>query len=98
VTERAENARIDSAEYLKLFGFPRSRCRASELWEHLFRRLRPNDLVLDRLFEPLETISQHGTLASRICTALGDSFSMQDLKQVYEQVADCLDRREPFQP
>ncbi len=98
VSDRAERAWIDSPDFLKHFGFQRGRCRGRELWAHLFKHLQREDITLDSLFAPLEIIAEHGTLASRICTALGDAFAMEDLKDVYEEVADCLDHWEPFQP
>ncbi len=98
VTDKAECAWIESPDYLSHFGFKRVRCRGSELWAHLFNRLQREDTTLDSLFAPLEIIAEHGTLATRICTALGSEFSLEDLKDVYEEVADCLDHWEPFQP
>ncbi|MCS7465969.1 glutamate-cysteine ligase family protein [Stieleria sp. ICT_E10.1] len=98
VSERAENAKIDSPDYLKLFGYPRSSCRAGDLWAFLLERMKRNDEVLDSLFAPLQVITDQGTLATRICAALGKKFTLDDLKDVYDEVADSLDHWEPFQP
>lgn len=98
VTESAENTVIESAEFLRHFGYSGAHCRSSDLWIHLFGLLQGNDDALDNLFAPLKVISDHGTLATRICTALGDSFSIEDLKDVYDEVSDSLDHWEPFRP
>ncbi len=98
VSVKAENAVIEDSAFLTAFGFDRSRCKASELWSRLLDRMRREDTTLDNLYAPLQVISEHGTLATRICDALGDEFSSEDLVNVYDQVADCLDHWEPFQP
>ena len=98
VSVKAEGALIENADFLKAIGIDRSRCRAGEIWRLLLDRARRVDTTLDNLFAPLEVISEHGTLATRICHALGDRFSQEDLLNVYDQVADCLIRWEPFAP
>ncbi|QDV42795.1 Carboxylate-amine ligase YbdK [Stieleria neptunia] len=98
VSERAEHAKIESPDYLKLFGYSRSSCRAGDLWAFLLDRMKRHDEVLDSLFAPLQVITDRGTLATRICAALGKKFTLDDLKDVYDEVADSLDHWEPFQP
>ena len=98
VTAKAECAEITSAEFLRLFDYPGERCQARDLWAHLFGQIQRTDETLDSLFAPLKLIADHGTLATRICTALGKTFSLEDLKDVYEELSDSLDQWEPFRP
>ncbi len=98
VTIDAENAIVDDPVFLAALGVEPRRCRAGELWRQLLERVRHQDTSLSSLYAPLEIIAQHGTLATRIAAALGESSSADDLRNVYDQLADCLDRGEPFQP
>lgn len=98
VTVKAERAVITDTEFLRLFSIDGSRIEAGLLWQHLFERLRPHDSALDSLFAPLQIIADQGTLATRIKSALGREFTRDDLVNVYEQVADCLEHWEPFSP
>ncbi|WP_182871163.1 carboxylate-amine ligase [Rhodopirellula sp. JC639] len=98
VSERAENAVIQSPEFLRLFGHSGSSCRAGDLWAKLLDRMKRHDEVLDSLFAPLEVITDRGTLATRIVAALGKRFTLEDLKAVYDEVADSLDHWGPFEP
>jgi hypothetical protein len=61
-------------------------------------RVRKSDSSLDNQDAPIEIIQQYGTLATRICRALGETFTPEDLHSVYDEVSDCLNTWEPFQP
>jgi hypothetical protein len=41
---------------------------------------------------------EEGTLASRIVRAAGKTPSLEELRKVYEQLADCLEAGNQFQP
>ncbi|EMI44335.1 glutamate-cysteine ligase family protein [Rhodopirellula sp. SWK7] len=94
----AENALIDDADFLRLFNVTKSSLTAKELWATLLGRVRRDDQTLATLYAPLEIILDHGTLATRILTSLGGTFDRQALHHVYDEIADCLDNWEPFQP
>ncbi|TWT49592.1 Carboxylate-amine ligase YbdK [Rubripirellula amarantea] len=98
VSTDAENAVISDSAYLATLGVNRASCRGRELWSELLHRVRRDDSSLATLYAPLEVIENEGTLATRICKSLGDDFSQEDLHNVYDQLADCLDQWEPFQP
>lgn len=98
VTVEAEHAMISDADFLRLLVIDADRITARELWQQLLERLRSHDAALDSLSAPLEIIAEQGTLSTRIKTALGSTFTRDDLVNVYEQVADCLDLWEPFTP
>lgn len=98
VAKEGERANVGSLRFLEHFGCDKSSTTAGELWSELLDGLKRDDFTLNSLFAPLEIIGRHGTLATRICTALGSDFSQEELHDVYDQVGDCLDRWEPFQP
>lgn len=93
----AENATIDDASFLSLFNVQKTSCTTKELWEVLLERSRRDDTALANLYAPIEIIMDQGTLATRIRKSLGDEFDHEELYNVYDQIADCLDNWEPFQ-
>lgn len=97
VTVEAENAVIDEADFLAMFNLPKNSYTAGALWAVLLERVRRDDTALSSLYAPIEIIMDQGTLATRICNSLGDSFVAENLHNVYDQLADCLDHWEPFQ-
>lgn len=97
VTVRAENAVIEDTNFLALFNVQKSSCTTRELWGVLLERVRRDDAALSSLYAPIEIIMDRGTLATRILAALGNDFDREHLHDVYDQIADCLDRWEPFQ-
>ncbi|TWU62758.1 glutamate-cysteine ligase family protein [Crateriforma conspicua] len=98
VTVDAEMAVIDAPEYLRCFAVDAPSIRVSDLWNHLLEVARREDSMVDNLFAPLEIILRDGTLSTRIRAAIDGDADPANLQNVYEQVADCLDRWEPFQP
>lgn len=98
VAVTAEHTVVNDAEYLRALGVSEARISAGELWSTLIERARIDDPGLSSLAAPLRIIEQQGSLASRIQRALGRSFDQEDLVNVYDQLADCLDQWEPFQP
>lgn len=97
VSKQGERTKIESRVYLDQFGVSKSSMRAADLWQWMLDKLKRDDVVLNSLFAPLEIIATQGTLATRIGRSLGNQFSIEDLHDVYDQVADCLDRWEPYQ-
>ncbi|MCA9175095.1 MAG: hypothetical protein KDB14_11485 [Planctomycetales bacterium] len=97
-TRQAEHAVIHSADYLSHFGDFAPPLTAGDLWRGLLEDARGRDETLAQLFAPLQVILDQGTLATRICTALGSSFAADKLLEVYRQLSDCLIRGESFQP
>ncbi|MDB6081134.1 MAG: glutamate--cysteine ligase [Chlamydiia bacterium] len=78
----AEDALVESPEYLALFGLTKP-LRAGQLWRYLL-----GDLLKHEEIEPLELILREGTLARRILRAWNQDNSR--LKTVYGELADCL--------
>lgn len=83
----ADAARIDDADYLRLLGFPRSACRAGDLWRHLVETWVPDASWHGTLCAILD----HGPLARRILRATGPTPSAARLHEVYRMLCDCLE-------
>lgn len=75
----AESAHITDTEYLKLFGYPDTKCHAEDLWAWLLEPIMP-------LHAALRNIISHGTLAQRILKAL----NKEGMESVYERLCACL--------
>ena len=95
---RAEHALIDDEQLLSHFGITESNLTGKQVWKKLIGQLRREDTALDDLFAPLQIILDSGTLASRICLALGPEFSRESLVDVYREVGESLKQWEPFLP
>lgn len=96
-TVDAEHAIIDDSDFLALFNVQKSSCTIGDLWRTLLEQVRRDDASLSSLYAPIEIILECGTLATRILAALDDDFDREQLHNVYDQIADCLDHWEPFQ-
>ncbi len=97
--QTAETTPITSAEYLKLFGFNRSSsCTTKQLFEFLTQALQTEISALLPDWEaPLDVIFRQGPLSRRIVTALNGDLSLENLRSLYQQLADCLEEGKLFQ-
>ncbi|MFN4258062.1 MAG: glutamate-cysteine ligase family protein [Gemmataceae bacterium] len=90
----ADQAVIDNADYLALFGLSGVRsCSAAELWRHLLATLPNTSANQAVVAEPaLRLILEEGPLARRILTALdhAETPARAALAAVYRRLADCL--------
>jgi len=87
----ADEAVIGHAGYLNLLGFPRSRCLARELWQHIHATLRWDRAGhRDELERALGLILERGPLARRILHATGPACERPRLENVYRQLCACL--------
>jgi gamma-glutamyl:cysteine ligase YbdK (ATP-grasp superfamily) len=97
----ADEALIEDAEYLALFGFPGRRAQAKELWQHLIESVVQEEPGAAHALPQLATLLEQGCLARRIRRALGPSVSAPDrasLREVYASLADCLREGRMFVP
>jgi gamma-glutamyl:cysteine ligase YbdK (ATP-grasp superfamily) len=95
-----ENARIDSAEYLALWGLEGDKWTASRLLKHIFERLMKEGFSedLDPWKLTIEHILQSGTLATRLQKALGTAPSAQRINEVYARLCENLETDTLFSP
>ena len=83
----AENASIDWAEYLAVFGMSGT-CTAGDLWKHIYSIVK-NDLTeVSQCF--MEKMLERGTLSSALYKALGDAPTHEAFVTEYKKLADCL--------
>ncbi len=84
----AENAVIDDADYLRLFGIKEASMRASDLLKEIFAKVRGN--ISENSQEVLERILERGTLASALFKRLGAAPSREDFVREYARLARSL--------
>ena len=97
----AENASIDWAEYLAVFGMnfatatngteathTSAPITAGDLWKHIYSIVK-NDLTeVSQCF--MEKMLERGTLSSALYKALGDAPTHEAFVTEYKKLADCL--------
>ena len=93
----AENATIDWAEYLSVFGIDFATAptatsvnavTAGDLWKHIYSIVK-NDLTeVSQSF--MEKMLERGTLSSALYKVLGDSPTHEAFVTEYKKLADCL--------
>ena len=83
----AENASIDWAEYLSVFGLSGA-CTAGDLWKHIYSVVK-NDLT-EVSQNVMEKMLERGTLSSALYKALGNSPTHEAFVTEYKKLADCL--------
>ena len=91
VVKNGQQAVIDHAEYLRLFGYEKAKsCTALELWQHLFDTVLAEKITDEKTKAVLTFILQNDTLSARIVKALKGNVSPENIKNVYARLADCL--------
>ncbi len=86
--KNAEDAIIDDADYLRLFGIEAASMRASDLLKEIFAKVRSN--ISEKSGEVLERILERGTLASALFKRLGETPSREDFAREYARLARSL--------
>lgn len=89
----AENASIDWAEYLSVFGIDfataaENAVTAGDLWKHIYSVVK-NDLT-EVSQSVMEKMLERGTLSSALYKALGDTPCHEAFVTEYKKLADCL--------
>lgn len=82
------NTSIKNSKYLKAFGLETQHCTARELWQHILNQIggtKEIQFILDR-----------GNLAERIKKSLGAKVTLDDIKRIYEKLAQCLEEGSKF--
>ncbi|MFC5270117.1 carboxylate-amine ligase [Adhaeribacter terreus] len=97
VVKNGQQAVIDNADYLKLFGYDKAEsCTTLELWQHIFDTVLAAAITDEKTKAALTFILQNDTLSARIVKALKGNSSPENIKNVYEQLADCLKSGKQF--
>jgi gamma-glutamyl:cysteine ligase YbdK (ATP-grasp superfamily) len=89
--EKAHDAVIENGDYLKVFGLASSSAKASELWQHIFKKIvDEGNESLKKWTPEIDVILKQGTLAQRIMKAIGPDVSRENILGVYRQLSSCL--------
>ena len=95
----AEQATIDYAPLLALFGMQRNACDAARLWEHIGETLERARAPHAEVWRgQLQRILVHGPLARRLLAAAGPAPNRAALGEVYRALCDCLAAGRDFLP
>lgn len=89
----AEEAFIENAAYLRLFGYEGPSIKAGMLWQHFAKQA---DNLGEKDLKIIQLIGKEGTLATRIMQKLGQNPSHDNLVSVYKKLAECLEKDEVF--
>ncbi|HSI91743.1 MAG TPA: glutamate-cysteine ligase family protein, partial [Adhaeribacter sp.] len=97
VVKNGQQAVIENAGYLKLFGYDKAhRCTAGELWQHLYQTVLATAIPEEKTRDALTFILENDTLSARIVKALNGNSSPENIKTVYRKLADCLKEGKQF--
>ncbi|TYB75760.1 glutamate-cysteine ligase family protein [Bizionia myxarmorum] len=95
IIKEGENYTISNLEYLKLFQVEES-VTVQVLWHHLFNLVKEH--IDSSHHAAISIILNEGTLSTRILKAVANDYSEQNIRKVYLELADCLNKNELFQP
>ena len=95
VIKDAETTVITDMRYLNLFDIE-GECSSGEIWKKLYKRLKENISVKHR--KTIEFLLENGSLSTRILNAVGDDFSEENLRKIYNKLGTCLAENKLFKP
>jgi hypothetical protein len=96
---KADRARIDSPEFLELFGVVRRDCTAGALWESIAERLERENAAHASLWRaPVEFVLLRGPLARRLVRAIGPRPDRGALHELYSALCAALEDGKQFDP
>lgn len=93
-----DQAVISNSNYLRMLGFEKSTCTASELCRHIYTELKKEYTFTENSKDILSTIFEEGPLARRILKAIHGPLTRESLHTVYHQLCDCLRHGKLFIP
>lgn len=95
--EKAQEATIDDAAFLEVFGFPDKSATMVELWRHITGRLvRSGNSGVSTWKREIDVLLKEGTLSQRIVRALDGDHSRKNITLVYKRLCDCLAQNKMF--
>lgn len=85
------DSEITDSKYLKAFGVNSNKIKAIDLWREIFEKIQESKYAISQDFiTPLETILTHGNLAERILKKLPNDFTKQQVRNIYQELHECL--------
>lgn len=98
VVKDGSKALVKKSAYLNALGFEHS-VNAGKIWQDLI------GIVCEKFPEEMNPwrdsliqMTSNGTLSERIVEALNGDYSRENLKSVYQKLADCLNQNQLFRP
>lgn len=91
----AENHIIFTLDYLNLFQIEQA-CTVKEVWKQLYNLVKPN--IHNSHYAAIKTILEYGTLSTRILKAIDNDFSVENIKNTYLKLGQCLQENKLFIP
>lgn len=98
VVKDGSKALVEKSAYLNALGFEHS-VNAGKIWQDLI------GIVCEKFPEEMNPwrdsliqMTSNGTLSERIVEALNGDYSRENLKSVYQKLADCLNQNQLFRP
>lgn len=92
VIAKGQEAILADKDYIRLFGYDCSEdCTVGELWKHLVQDVISLD-EQPEVANALNIIVSRGNLSKRILTALGTAPTEEKIREVYQQLAVCLQK------
>jgi hypothetical protein len=88
-----ELARVVNFDYLSIFGI-KEISTMQNVWQHLYNWVKPK--LSSENQKTIEIILTEGSLSSRILIAIGNDTSEAKIKQVYSDLAECLEMNQLF--
>ena len=93
--EKAEQAVISDAAFLKVFGSSDRSLTVGDLWGHIADRLKDRPEIKRRKNE-IDFILTNGSLSTRILKSLVGDYSIASLTTTYRQLSECLSANQMF--
>ncbi|TXE16170.1 glutamate--cysteine ligase [Psychroserpens burtonensis] len=88
-----ELARVVNFDYLSIFGI-KEISTMQDVWQHMYNWVKPK--LSSENQKTIEIILTEGSLSSRILKAIGNDTSEAKVKQVYSDLAECLEMNQLF--
>jgi carboxylate-amine ligase len=92
----AERAVIDDPSYLRMFGLHEENCTAGQVWRHMYQKVAAD--LPPEFTASIETVLEHGSLATRIARRLGNKSDSAQIRATYEDLCACLEGGCVFAP
>lgn len=95
IIKKGEKTSIKNTEYLAIFNF-QAATTANSIWKKIYKKVKQT--IPEKHQKTIEILLNSGSLSTRILKALGKDFSEKNIKKIYSELADCLQKNEIFIP
>jgi glutamate---cysteine ligase / carboxylate-amine ligase len=97
VVKQGRHTVISNPAYLSLFNLGDvTSCTAGEIWEHLLKGVQQTEVLPPTTSSAVHLILNQGNLSERLTRALGPEPTPEKIKEVYRELADCLEQGRLF--